>query len=150
MVFLIIINIILTHMPYSKTDFPDTMKNLEDITRIKAIDILNAMLKDGYKEENAIPISISQAKKWMKDAKDSEIDKLLNKDITKHKKSSESARLQDSNVRVSFDKDEEMWSVKSVGAKKVSSYHNTKKSAIKEAQKIADNKDSKVIKEKKE
>lgn len=133
-------------MPYTRSDYPNTMKNLKRVIRIKAIDILNAMLKEGYKEENAIPIAISQAKEWNKNAQQSEIEDLLNKDIRKHEENSDDARLQDADVKVSYDEEEEMWAVKSVGAKQVGSYHETKKEALDQAQTTADNRDSKVIK----
>ncbi len=133
-------------MPYTRSDYPNTMKNLKRVIRIKAIDILNAMLKEGYKEENAIPIAISQAKEWNKNAQQSEIEDLLNKDIRKHEENSDDARLQDADVKVSYDEEEEMWAVKSVGAKQVGSYHETKKEALNQAQTTADNRDSKVIK----
>ncbi len=133
-------------MPYTRSDFPNTMKNLKKIVRVKAIDILNAMLKEGYKEENAIPIAISQAKEWNESAKQSEIEDLLNKDITEHEENSDDARLQDADVRVSYDEEKEMWAVKSVGAKQVGSYHETKKEALDQARTTADNRDSKVIK----
>ena len=71
-------------MPYTKSDSPNTMKNLDEVVRVKAIDILNAMLEEGYDEESAIPISISQAKEWQEDANQKEIDQLLEKDITEH------------------------------------------------------------------
>lgn len=133
-------------MPYTRSDYPNTMKNLKRVIRIKAIDILNAMLKEGYKEENAIPIAISQAKEWNKNAQQSEIEDLLNKDIRKHEENSDDARLQDADVKVSYDEEEEMWAVKSVGAKQVGSYHEIKKEALDQAQTTADNRDSKVIK----
>lgn len=136
-------------MPYTKLDFPDSMKNLDKIVRIKAIDILNAMLKDGYDESNAIPIAIDQAKDWSKNAEKGEKDKLLNKDITKHKKTSDSARLQAADVRVSYNQEKESWQVKSQGAKQADSYYKTKNEAVGRAEEIADNRDSKVIKEKK-
>lgn len=136
-------------MPYTKSDYPNSMKNLDEVVRVKAIDILNAMLKDGYDEDTAIPISIDQAKKWREKADQQEQEKLLNKDITKHKKTSDSARLQDSDVRVFYKEDKEMWTVQSVGAEQANSYHETKKQAVNRAQEIADNRDSKVIKEKK-
>ena len=51
-------------MTWTKRDYPDSMKNLDDKTRNKAIEIANAMLDDGYEEGRAISISISQAKDW--------------------------------------------------------------------------------------
>lgn len=41
-----------------------TLMNLN----VKAIDIGNAMLKDGYKEGDVVPIATQQAEKWYKDA----------------------------------------------------------------------------------
>ena len=133
-------------MPYNKDNYPNTFKNLEETTRLKAIDILNAMIKDGYEEENAIPISISQAKKWAQDASKKDIKELKQKDITKHsKKETSSAHLQDADVKVYYDQEQKQWAVKSVGAQKVASYHKTKKEALQEAQHTADNRESKVI-----
>lgn len=44
------------------------------------------MIKDGYEEENTIPIALSQAKKWAADADGQDKEALKRKDITKHKK----------------------------------------------------------------
>ena len=55
-------------MPWTKDDYPDAMKNLNEYARLKAIDIANAMVEDGYKEKRAIPIAINQAKEWHEDA----------------------------------------------------------------------------------
>jgi len=49
-------------MPWTLNDYPDSMKNLTNITRKKAIDIANAMTKEGYDDNRAIPIAIEQAK----------------------------------------------------------------------------------------
>lgn len=137
-------------MPYTKSEYTDSMKNLQPVVRMKAIDIVNAMLKEGYEEKQAIPISIAQAKDWTKEATEKEIAELSNKDITEHEKKTNSARLQDSDVQVSYNQEKEMWSVKSVGAKQVDSYHATKKEAVSRAEEIAENKHTKVIKENKE
>lgn len=137
-------------MPYTKSDYPNSMKNLERTVRIKAIDILNAMLEDGYEEDSAIPISISQAKEWIEEADQKEIDELLKKDITTHEEDSDSARLQDADVRVLYDSEKDRWAVKSEGAKQVDSYYSLKKEAVSRAQEIAENKGTEVIKEKKD
>ena len=134
-------------MAYTNRKYPDTMKNLDDTVRLKAIDILNAMMTDGYDEENAIPIAISSAKKWFNNASKKDIESLHKKDITKHHKSSStSAHLQDADVKVYYDDEKEMWAVKSIGAKSVASFHNLKSEALEEAKKISDNRDSKLIK----
>ncbi|HHR2599565.1 TPA: hypothetical protein ACSY4S_02360 [Listeria monocytogenes] len=42
-------------MPWTKNDYPDSWKNLRKTEREKAIEIGNALLKDGYSESRAIP-----------------------------------------------------------------------------------------------
>ena len=51
-------------MPWTKQDYPTSMKNLETRVRHKAIDIANALLDEGYSEDRAIPIAIAQARRW--------------------------------------------------------------------------------------
>ena len=48
-------------MPWTMNDYPQSWKNMDELERKKAIDIGNAMLKDGYKEGDAIPIATEQA-----------------------------------------------------------------------------------------
>ena len=50
-------------MPWTKSDYPDSFKNLDAPVRNKAVDIANTLLKDGHDEGSAIRIAISQAKK---------------------------------------------------------------------------------------
>ncbi|NLB23638.1 MAG: hypothetical protein GX833_10405, partial [Clostridium sp.] len=69
-------------MPWSEKDYPDSMKNLDSLVKRKAIDIGNAMVKEGYKESDAIPIAISQAKEWAETASSKEKKELKKKDIT--------------------------------------------------------------------
>lgn len=50
-------------MPWSKSNYPDSMKNMEPEVREKAIDIANTLVEDeGYEEGRAIAIAQSQAK----------------------------------------------------------------------------------------
>lgn len=49
-------------MPWNKNDYPDSFKNLDDKVRDKAIEIANALLRDGYEEGRAIPIALDQAR----------------------------------------------------------------------------------------
>lgn len=51
-------------MPWTKNDYPPSMKNLEPRIRVKAIEIANALLEDGSEEGRAIAIATSQAEKW--------------------------------------------------------------------------------------
>ena len=66
-------------MPWTKKNFPDSMKNLEDPIREKAVEIANALLEDGYEESRAIPIAISQAKAWSENRGDD-----VSSEITHH------------------------------------------------------------------
>lgn len=50
-------------MPWNKSDYPDSMKNLDADVREKAIEIANALLEDEYEEGRAISIATSQARK---------------------------------------------------------------------------------------
>lgn len=138
-------------MPWNENYYPNSMKNLDPMVRRKAIDIGNAMLKEGYKESSAIPIAISEAEKWIQDASEEDIKALKEKDITKHKNDPKntSSRLQDKNVDVKYDDKDKMWVVITEGAKKADSKHSTKKEAEKRAKEIAENKGVKVISHKK-
>lgn len=53
-------------MPWSMKDYPQSLKNLEEPVKKKAIEIANAMIDEGYEEGRAIPIATSQAKEWKK------------------------------------------------------------------------------------
>jgi uncharacterized protein YdaT len=133
-------------MPWNEKDYPVSLNNLETIVRRKAIDILNAMIKEGYKEEDAIPIAISQAKDWAEDAKAKEKKSLRKKDITEHKDDPKNttSRLQDKDVEVKYDHEDQLWRVITEGAKRADSTHKTKKEATTRAKEIAENKDVKV------
>ena len=52
-------------MPWTKQDYPDSFKNLDDDVRNKAIEIANALLKEKYEESRAIPIAISKAREYV-------------------------------------------------------------------------------------
>ncbi|MBC1550213.1 hypothetical protein LAX75_04850 [Listeria cossartiae] len=57
-------------MPWTKNNYPDSWKNLRKTEREKAIEIGNALLKDGYSESRAIPIATSKAEEWYKNHKE--------------------------------------------------------------------------------
>lgn len=138
-------------MPWTKSDYPDSMKNLNEYTRLKAIDIANAMVEDGYEEKRAIPIAINQAKEWYEDASNKEKSDLKEKDITDHKKDENSSvGLKDEDVIVEYSEEDKSWRVISKGAKKADSLHNTKKEAVKRAEEIIEYRDAKIIKKKKD
>lgn len=131
-------------MSYNRKDYPQSMKNLRKVEREKAIDILNAILTDGYDEQTAIPIAISSAKKWYEDSTDYEKSKMKDKNLTKHKKHDKNLKLLKKDVVVNFDDDDKKWKVKTKGAKKAAGTFNTKKQAVQRAKEIASNKESDV------
>lgn len=138
-------------MPWTKNDYPPSMKNLEEKVRLKAIDIANAMVADGYDESRAIPIAINQAKEWAEDATRKEVKELKKKDITDHEKSEDSsAHLQDADILVQYNHEEEVWEVISKGAKRADSLHDTKKEAEERGKEISEKRGSKLIVKKKE
>lgn len=49
-------------MPWNNNDYPNSMKNLDEDVREKAIEIANALLDEGYEDGKAIPIAIDRAK----------------------------------------------------------------------------------------
>ncbi len=52
-------------MPWNKGDYPPSMKkNLDPRVREKAVEIANALLKDGYEEGRAIAIATAKAEEW--------------------------------------------------------------------------------------
>lgn len=54
-------------MPWTKTDYPNSFKNLPQAVHNKAIEIANALFKKGTMEEGRIiAIAITNAKKWAK------------------------------------------------------------------------------------
>jgi hypothetical protein len=53
-----------TPMPWTTTNYPMSMKNLDTDVREKAVEIANALLNEGYEDGRAIPIAIATAKKW--------------------------------------------------------------------------------------
>jgi uncharacterized protein YdaT len=53
------------NMPWTKTDYPDSIKNLPTEVRNKAIEIGNALIEEGKMQEGiAIATAISRAKDW--------------------------------------------------------------------------------------
>ena len=136
-------------MPWTMEDYPQSWKNFEELERKKAIDIGNAMLNDGYKESDVIPIATNQAEKWYEHASKEELETLKNKHITQHQEDeSANPKLNEENVHVYYEDHE--WKVKTEDAKQASDTFTYKKEAVKRAQHIADNKDTKVVEHQKD
>jgi uncharacterized protein YdaT len=51
-------------MPWSNDRYPASMKNLAPAVRLKAIEIANALLDEGYDEGRCIRIAIARARQW--------------------------------------------------------------------------------------
>jgi hypothetical protein len=51
-------------MPWSQTWYPPAMRRLPPDVRLKAIEIANATLAEGYDEGQAIRMAIAAAKRW--------------------------------------------------------------------------------------
>ena len=51
-------------MPWNEQHYPVAMKHLAPATRMKAIEIANALLAEGMDEGKAIRIAITKGKEW--------------------------------------------------------------------------------------
>lgn len=134
-------------MPWDMNDYPASLKNFDPLLRKKTIDIANALLANGYKDDRAIPIAISQAKEWMENASDKEKKELKKESNPKkndsHDTSSANPKLLDKPVEVFYEDDH--WVVKTKDAKRPSDTYDKKTEAVSRAKEIADNKGTKVI-----
>jgi len=134
-------------MVWTLEDYPSSMKKLNSITRKKAIDIANAMIDEGYKEGDAIPISIEQARKWRGNASEEDIEqfrsygKVTTRSKEGQKYDSNPERMEEAEVVRPHD---EGWAVESEGAQKPSNVFDTKDEAVKRAKEIAENKGTSV------
>ncbi|WP_213421132.1 DUF2188 domain-containing protein [Bhargavaea massiliensis] len=52
-------------MPWNGQDYPDSFKNLDGPVREKAIEIANALVRDGYEDSRAIPIALERAREYV-------------------------------------------------------------------------------------
>lgn len=132
-------------MPWKMNDYPSSMKNLEDTIRKKAIDIANTMVEEGYEESRAIPIAISQAEAWHKNAGQQEVNS-----FNKYGDPTETEEKYDSRPELLNKKEhvtphDDGWSVKSEDAKQPSSVYTTKKEALQYGKKVAKNKGTSLI-----
>lgn len=134
-------------MPWTENNYPQSWKNFDVNTRRKAIEISNAMLEDGYKEEDLIPIATAQAKKWAQDATDYEKSQLRHADLSAPEDGQDSngPDLIDNDVHVQYNDDKKLWVVKTEGAMRAAGTFDTKAEAKKRAQEIAQNRGTKVI-----
>ncbi|SEC26282.1 DUF2188 domain-containing protein [Paenibacillus sp. GP183] len=112
-------------MPWTKGDYPDSLKNFEPRTRNKAVEIANALLEDGYEEGRAIAIATSQAKEWAEDHPDSS------------RKAKQKRKREEDNNNLHVLPFDGKWAVKAEGADEPELVVDTKAKAVKEALKLA-------------
>lgn len=114
-------------MPWTKTDYPASMKNLSPKVREKAIDIGNELLNQ-YDEPRSIRIAIAQAKDWAR-----------RRDIGVW--DGEGPQGRDQHV-VTHD---EGWAVRAEDADQITEAFPTKEAALERAREIAGNQGSSLI-----
>src|SRR5690625_6341469 len=85
-------------MPWTLNDYPSSFKNFEKAKKKKAIDISNALIEEGYRENQAIPIAIEQAKEWYDNANEDDRESYLKQGEVDRK----STRLNSSHVAISY------------------------------------------------
>lgn len=117
-------------MPWTKDNFPDSMKNLPAEVREKAIEIANALLEERKMDGGiAIATAISRAKDWaVNRGKDieSEADGSRSTDVKRHGED-----------RYVIPYHEQEWAIKNEGSEKVEKVFHNKKEAVQEARKEA-------------
>jgi uncharacterized protein YdaT len=109
-------------MPWTKRDYPVSLKNLEPRVREKAIEIANALLEEGTGEGRAIAIATAKAKQW-------------NMDHPLHEGENDWMKLDRQNIHVVPNEDE--WLVKEEGERKALLSANTKAEAVEKAKEWA-------------
>lgn len=68
-------------MPFTMKGYPEKWKEFEVIKRQKAIEIANAMLKEGYLEKDVVPIAAKKAKDWYRALSKEEIKALRRREL---------------------------------------------------------------------
>ncbi|MBI2270401.1 MAG: DUF2188 domain-containing protein [Bacteroidetes bacterium] len=115
-------------MPWTKTNYPNSMKNLPEEVRNKAIEIGNALLEEGKMEEGiAIATAISRAKDWAAEH---------GKKFENPEKSRITDVKQHGQDRIVIPYENE-WAIKVEGRAAVEKIFHTKQEAVKEARKEA-------------
>ncbi|MWV45102.1 DUF2188 domain-containing protein [Paenibacillus sp. HJL G12] len=123
-------------MPWNKSDYPVSMKNLDARIRNKAIDIANALLDEGYEEGRAIAIATAQAEKWNEDHPAGHDRSGLPHD-SDHRDSKSGPSGSSSHGNLHIVSADEGWALKEEGRDKPLSTFDTKKEALHEAKKTA-------------
>src|SRR5699024_377527 len=100
-------------MPWTLNDYPSSFKNIEKAKKKKEIDISNALIEEGYRENQAIAIEIEQAKEWYDNTNEDDRKYYLKQgEVTKHHhKYENNPELLDENEHVI--KQDDKWVVQS-------------------------------------
>jgi len=109
-------------MPWTKSDYPDSMKNLPSQVRNKAIEIANALLEESdMKEGIAIATAISRAKDWASNRglKTENPEKSKISDVKQHGED-----------RYVIPFEDKQWAIKVEGESKVEKVFSSKKEAV--------------------
>jgi uncharacterized protein YdaT len=115
-------------MPWTKKDYPNSMKNLPAAVRNKAVEIGNALLEESSLDEGiAIATAISRAKDWAAehDKKTDNPEKSKITDVKKHGQD---------RVVIPYQKE---WAIKIEGREKVEKVFHTKQEAVSQARREA-------------
>lgn len=132
-------------MPWDMSNYPSSLKNFNQTTKKKAIDIANALVDEGYDEDRAIPIATEQAKEWYNDRNKQERKTEIKQTHPTKRESGEHSRpelLDKPEMVIPHDK---QWAVQSKDAKKPSKLFDNKEEAISYGQKVAKNKKTELI-----
>jgi uncharacterized protein YdaT len=117
-------------MPWTKNDYPPSMKNLPDVVRNKAVEIANALLDETKMNEGiAIATAISRAKDWAANRGKKTESKAPNSRSTDVK--------QHGQDRYVIPHDDHTWAIKNEGAERVEKVFDSKPEAVKQAKKEA-------------
>ena len=115
-------------MPWTKNDYPNSMKNLPTSVRNKAVEIANALLKERHMDEGIlIATAISRAKDWAAEhgKRTDNPDKSRITDVKMHGQD---------RIVIPYDKE---WAIKVEGRQKVEQIFHTKKEAVSQAREEA-------------
>jgi uncharacterized protein YdaT len=125
-------------MPWTKTDYPNSMKNLRIVVRNKAIEIANALLNEGKMTDEGIIIATATSR-----AKDWAANRGIKIENSSHEGGSTDIKKHGEDRYVTpLGKTE--WAVKEEGAKKVEQVFKTKDKAVKRAVREAKNANASV------
>lgn len=126
-------------MPWDKNDYPSSLKNFDEATRNKAIEIANAMIEEGYDEDRAIPIATDQAKEWAdgasKDEKD-EMKNVSNSTLKDHEEDENDTDLDLLDNDVLVKPHEDGWAAQTVGAERADQVFDKKEMRLNEQRKL--------------